>query len=93
MFRIVVPLDDNYSFDAETSKKNKAQVKAPNEAINEALTEALNYVSVNPSATQKQMCDDLGKSRATVQRMIKQLQDKGLLEREGAKKNGRWIVK
>ena len=95
IFRIVVPLDDSYSFDAETSQKNKAQIKAQNKAQDCAINCALilDYLRENPTATQKAIAEAIGKSRTTVQNAVKELQDKGFLEREGAKKNGRWIVK
>jgi len=96
IFKIIVPLDDDYSFDAKIgSSENKAQVKAQNEAQDCAINCALilNYLRKNPTATQKAIAEAIGKSRTTVQNSVKELQDKGLLEREGAKKNGRWIVK
>lgn len=36
---------------------------------------------------------ELDLTRKQVQKDIKALQDKGLLEREGSNRNGRWIVK
>jgi len=98
IFRIIVPLDDDYSFDARIGNENKAQFKAQNKAQNAdqdcALncTSILDYLCENPNATQKDIAKAIGKSRTTVQSAVKELQHKGLLERDGAKKNGRWIV-
>jgi predicted HTH transcriptional regulator len=47
----------------------------------------------NPVITTQAVADALGVSRRTVDNHISQLKKAGLLEREGAKKNGRWIVK
>jgi len=33
-----------------------------------------------------------GKSQITISRELKSYQDSGLLRREGARKNGRWVV-
>jgi len=92
VFRIVVPLDDAYSFNADN---DKAQLKRDDCAINCALIEkeVLNYLSERPQATQVELAKSIGKSRRSVQDAIAALKDKGLLERTGAKKNGHWVVK
>ncbi|MDR0306628.1 MAG: putative DNA binding domain-containing protein [Chitinispirillales bacterium] len=81
----------------------KAQIKAPNKTrlkrndSNDsfALIEKsiLEYLSEHPGATQIELAAAIGKSRSAVQDSIALLKEKGLLDREGAKKNGRWIVK
>jgi ATP-dependent DNA helicase RecG len=92
VFRIVVPLDDAYSFNADN---DKAQLKRDGCAINCALIEkeVLDYLSERPQATQVELAKSIGKSRRSVQDAIAALKDKGLLERTGAKKNGHWDVK
>lgn len=71
--------------------------EALNEALNEALTEKqkqlLNILRNNPAITQKEMIENTSMSRSTVQRMIKELTEMGILERVGSKKIGSWIVK
>jgi ATP-dependent DNA helicase RecG len=95
IFKIIVPLDDSYSFDAKIGDaikaQNKAQVNDGDCTINCALI--MDYLRTNPKATQKEVAEAIGKSRRTVQDAIKELREKGLLDRDGAKKNGRWIVK
>ncbi|MCL1876065.1 MAG: putative DNA binding domain-containing protein [Synergistaceae bacterium] len=96
IFTIVVPLNDSFSFDAETDKaQNKAQIKRSKNDGDCALSEIaiLNYLRENPNATQVDAAKAISKSRRAVQETIAELKEKGLLEREGAKKNGRWIVK
>ena len=96
IFKIIVPLDDSYSFDAEMDKAHdKAQIKRNKNDGNCALTETeiLNYLCENPNATQIDAAKAINKSRRAVQNAVAALKEKGLLEREGAKKNGRWIVK
>ena len=86
-----MPLDDNYSFDAGI---NKAQIKRNDCAISCTPTEnlLLEYLSQNPQATQVEAAHGIGKSRRAVQDAIATLKAKGLLTREGAKKNGHWVV-
>ena len=96
VFRTIVPLDDEYSFDVEMDKaQNKAQIKRNERADNCALAEIeiLTYLLENPNATQVEAAKAIGKSRRSVQDTIAALKEKGLIEREGAKKNGRWLVK
>lgn len=62
------------------------------------LTEGRNtgfkkILSKNPTMTQAKIMQELDLTRKQVQKDIKALQDKGLLEREGSNRNGRWIVK
>jgi len=104
IFRIVVPLDDNYSYEVGTNKaqiktqnkaQNKAQLKHSNGDEDCALTEKtiLEYLGNHPRATQIELATAIGKTRRGVQEAITRLKEEGLLMREGAKKNGRWVVK
>ena len=45
-----------------------------------------------PKITQQELADQLGYSKAWVRKVMKKLQQKGMLKREGATKNGTWIV-
>ena len=95
VFRVIVPLDDNYSFDAEIGKEqNKGQIKGNDCTINCTLSEStiLEHLKENPNATQSEVAEIVGKSLRSVKTDIAALKAKGLLEREGARKNGRWIV-
>lgn len=53
----------------------------------------LELIKKNPSITQTQMANALGINRDGVSYNIKQLKDNGVIERVGATKNGRWIIK
>lgn len=43
--------------------------------------------------TQIRLMEELNLSRKQIQKGIKQLQEEGMLEREGSNRNGRWVVK
>jgi ATP-dependent DNA helicase RecG len=92
VFKIIVPLDDYYSFDAG---ENKAQLKRNERALNCTLIEqnVLEHLREHPTATQVETAAAIEKSRRAVQATMASLQEKGLLEREGAKRNGHWVVK
>ena len=61
-----------------------------NYALNEK--EIIEYIKTHPQATQIEIAQVIGKSRATVQNTISALKERGLLDREGAKKKGKWLV-
>ena len=87
--------DDNHSYfisriyvhkeflGKEAEKELKKELKK--EAILEKLLE-------NPKTTQNMLAEQLELSRKQVQNYIKELQEEGRLVREGAKRNGRWVV-
>jgi DNA-binding Lrp family transcriptional regulator len=62
--------------------------------LNCTLTEKaiLEFLHGNPTATQAEVAAAIGKSLRTVKTDMAALQEKGLLKREGARKNGRWVV-
>jgi ATP-dependent DNA helicase RecG len=103
VFRIVVPLDDAYSFDAEKDKPQTANRK-PQTANRKrgglygetvcAPTElaVLAFLRKNPTATHNEIANAVGKSVRTVQSAVSSLKKKELLAHEGARNNGRWIV-
>ena len=96
VFRIIVPLDDNYSFDAVIDNMQSNGTDCTLSCtINCTLTEKeiLEYLHEYPTATQTVISAAIGKSLRTIKAGMAALQEKGLLEREGARKNGRWIAK
>lgn len=53
----------------------------------------LELLAGNPAMTQTELMKELDLSRKQIQKDIKELREKGILEREGSNRNGRWIVK
>lgn len=52
----------------------------------------LRVVQTNPAATQKQMAVEIGKSERTVKSITVTLQEKGILQRVGGKRDGKWEI-
>lgn len=52
----------------------------------------LKIIAGNPSITQVQLAEKMGVTDRTIKRKMKLLQEKGLIQREGGKRNGKWIV-
>lgn len=60
-------------------------------AHNEDLLILCQIIAKDPSMTMKSLSDQLGVSLKTVERRIKILKDKGILQHNGAKKNGEYV--
>jgi predicted HTH transcriptional regulator len=55
-------------------------------------TELLKLIRENPEATQKQYAEQMQLSRRTILRLFAELQERGILERKGSSRKGRWII-
>ncbi|MCL2499836.1 MAG: putative DNA binding domain-containing protein [Defluviitaleaceae bacterium] len=99
VFRIIVPLDDGYSYDAGTASKqfvdnlkgNGCTINCTNDCTI-IEQEILKHLVNNPKATQTQIASNIGKSLRTIKTSMALLKSKGIIRREGTNKNGMWIV-
>ena len=79
----------------QSAKTN--HLKCQNDTLNGTLDctleelAVINQVIGNPSITQKELTQSIGKSERTVKRIMQGLQQKGILERVNGKRNGKWI--
>ena len=65
-------------------------LKCKNCTLEEAAV--LRIVQNNPTATQKEIAAEIGKSERTVKTITVNLQEKGILQRVNGKRNGRWEI-
>ncbi|MGN1165291.1 MAG: ATP-binding protein, partial [Lachnospiraceae bacterium] len=96
--------DDNHSYfisrlfvhegflNEETKRSQKGAEKEPKKGA-ERKRDILNQLEENSTMTQTGLMEVLGLTRKQIQKAIKELQEEGLLVREGSNRNGRWIVK
>lgn len=59
----------------------------------ERKQDILNLLAEYPTMTQASLAEEIGFTRKQIQNSIKELQEEGLLVREGSRRNGQWIVK
>jgi predicted HTH transcriptional regulator len=64
----------------------------PSGEINGKIKSILDVLKTNPDATIPDLVELTGRSQRSISRELKEYQDAGMLRREGARKNGRWIV-
>jgi ATP-dependent DNA helicase RecG len=63
-----------------------------NGSLNDAEKIILVLLRSDPKLTRKELADQTGRPERTIQRAMKSLQDKKIIEREGSKKAGYWRV-
>ena len=63
-----------------------------NDTISENDTKILNLIRENPSITQAELKEKLQVSIVTVKRLMADLQKRGLIERQGSSRKGKWII-
>ena len=80
---------------ATLQSANTNDSKSQNDTLNCTLDEIalLKFLKDNPEATQTEIAVHIGKSLRTVKRITPSLIERGLLERENGKRNGKWVVK
>ena len=99
VFRIIVPLDENYAYDYDSNAK---AVSATLEVKDATLkcgfgtkdeSEIIQLIKENPSITQSELQKKTGISLGTIKRIFPKLQEKEILVRVGGKRFGKWIIK
>lgn len=97
VFKIIVPLNDEYSFDfGITKNETKSATNETEDAtIKLNLTEnekkLVMLIRENPSITQNELHEKSAIPIGTVKRILPRLQQKGVISREGNNRCGKWI--
>ena len=79
---------------SEGSRKGaeKEPKKEPKKGAERKL-DILQKLEENPEITQVKLMEAFDLSRKQIQKIIKDLREEGLVERQGSNRNGRWVVK
>ena len=86
IFKIIVPLNNNYSFDANTKKESETKIHL---SVNQE--KILQEIKNDSSVTAKILSEKIGISERKIQNNLKFLKEKNLISRIGGNKNGKWI--
>ncbi len=99
-------IDDHYlrvtiPFDKEVVRSHPKNANIENEIIDytenvitNGIEEAIiAIISRNPSIKRSELAKAIGKGTTTIYRCFRHLQDTGVIERTGSKKNGHWEIK
>ena len=85
-------------WDKASSSASADPIKSKDDPINDPIKlsereqKLMSLIEKHPNLTRKELADQLSCSDSTVKRELKILSDIGLIKREGARKNGRWII-
>ncbi|MCI9618753.1 MAG: winged helix-turn-helix transcriptional regulator [Dorea sp.] len=108
IFRIIVPLNDGYLEDIAIQSATQSTTQTTQSAtqttqsttqsatryVNEEPIQAIiKLIESDPSLSQKQMAEILCLNPNTLKYYLKRMREKGIVERTGTSRKGRWIVK
>ena len=70
----------------------RSQKREPKKGV-ERKQDILQRLEENPEITQVKLMEEFDLSRKQIQKIIKDLREEGLVERQGSNRSGRWVVK
>ena len=76
----------------EPKRSRKGAKREPKRGA-EVELDILQKLEENPEITQVKLMEEFDLSRKQIQKIIKDLREEGLVERQGSNRNGRWVVK
>ena len=85
--------DTNTKTDTNTNTNTKTDTNTKTYLDINREDEILNLLQNNPDFTLDELVESTGLSKSGVRYIMRKLRDKGLVDREGTRKNGRWIVR
>ncbi len=93
VFRIIVPLDDQFSYEADVTQSATQTTQSATQTTQSIEQAVVALITKEPSLSQSQIARKLGVNLNTVKYHIRKLQEKGRLERIGTSRKGSWIIK
>lgn len=92
IFRINVPLQDNYLDSNNYDTTQSATQSATQSKILKAEPEIIALMEQKPELSQKQIAEQLNRNVNTVKYYIRKLQEQGKIERTGSPQKGKWVI-
>ena len=97
VFRIIQPLNENYSFDADNERDKekttqKSSQKGSQKSSQKSSQKILSLITENAQITTQEMADLLDISRRAVAKQLANLQTEGIVKRVGPDNGGHWEV-
>ena len=84
--------DTKYETKFDTNDTKYETKRDTNDIISESDVKILKLIQKNPSVTQAQLKQELQVSLVTVKRLMADLQKRGVIERQGSSRKGKWII-
>lgn len=104
VFRIIVPLNEkinstfNQSATQSTTQSTTRFTQSTTHSVEKSktvsmVTEIIQLMKQEPSMSQKQMAEKLSINQNTLKYYVKKMRERGIIERIGTNRNGKWVVK
>lgn len=84
--------DTKHEIKTDTNDTKHETKRDTNDTISESNTKVLELIQKNPSVTQAQLKQELQISLTTVKRLMADLQKRGVIERQGSSRKGKWVI-
>lgn len=81
------------SYDETHQKVHQSSPKSSPKDVKETHQKVLDMILENPQITQVDMAERLDVTSRTIKKYIKEMVDKGLIEREGSARKGSWKIR
>lgn len=92
VFRIVVPLDEEYSYDFAQNAQTNQSDQSNQSVLTEEEQRLLNMIKKCPDMTNILLAKNLGLSVSRVKYYVQKLKKSGKIKREGTSRNGNWKI-
>ena len=96
IFKIIVPLDEGNREEHTTqsvTQTTQSVTQTTQSKENDPEKNIMELIEQNPFLSQKQMAEKLNLNKNTLKYYIKKMKEKGVIERVGTNRKGKWIVK
>lgn len=96
IFKIIVPLDEGNREEQTTqsvTQTTQLVTQTTQSKENDPEKNIMELIEQNPFLSQKQMAEKLNLNKNTLKYYIKKMKEKGVIERVGTNRKGKWIVK
>lgn len=90
IFKISVPLNEDYSFDISIGKSET--ITETKIYLSESQKKILKEIKQNPKTTAEKLSSVVGISQRKIEDNIRFLREKNIIKREGSNKNGEWKI-
>ena len=80
-------------FQTDMTEMTTLNLVPTSHTLNAAQQQVYDYLSLKPTASAKEVADELGLSNAYIRKIIAFLKDNNMLVRVGSNKSGSWVVK
>lgn len=96
IFRIIVPLNERKTKETITQSATQSTQSATQSTQSDEIKPVQRIIEIieqNPLLSQKQMAEKLSLNQNTLKYYIKKMREKGIIERVGSSRKGKWVVK